>query len=351
MSHKEVINRDKRWEIITGDALTTLKKMPRAIFQTSITSPPYFNLRDYETEDQIGTEESPTEYIDRIVTIYKEVKRVLRRDGTCWINIGDKYASHQTYPNLHIKDKDLMGIPWELAKALRKDRWHIRQMIPWVKQNAVPEKASDRPNTSIEYIILLAKNKTYYFDMEGAKECLGIKRNWRNGDSLLFMDVPTERHFLEHPAIMPDELARIMLKTSLSEKGCCKKCHTPLKRKIKKTNIPGRTKFTKKSKYYSQTGPNSVTSLSSYIKGDGRTNTIVETLGWEPQCKCNFGKTTQLVLDPFSGAATTGSVALELGHSYIGIELYENYAKESIHRIEKQIAASKDLFNSTRFHT
>jgi DNA modification methylase len=345
MSYQEVINRKKKWAIVIGDALKTLKTMPKDIFQTSITSPPYFNLRDYETPNQIGTEKSPKEYIERIVEIYKEVKRTLRKDGTCWINIGDKYASHQTFPELYIKDKDLMGIPWELARALRKDRWHVRQMIPWVKQNAVPEKASDRPNTSIEYIIFLTKNKTYYFDMEGAKECLGIKRNWRNGDSLLFMDVPTERHFLKHPAMMPDELARIMLKSSLSQEGCCSKCYTPFKRKIKKIGIPGRTKFTEKSKYYSKTGPNSVTSLSSYVKGNGRTNTIVETLGWEPQCKCNANKTRQLVLDPFSGAATTGNVSLELGHGYIGIELYNDYAQESISRLRKKEESTKDIFS------
>jgi len=171
MDIEKIINNKKKWHIEISDSLSYLKTLPDSFAQTSISSPPYFNLRDYNIPNQIGMEDNPKEYIEKIVTIYKEIKRILRHDATCWINIGDKYSSHHTYNSLKIKDKDLIGIPWELAKALREDQWYIRQMIPWIKPNAVPENVNDRPNSSIEYIILLSKNKKYYFDMEGAKEC------------------------------------------------------------------------------------------------------------------------------------------------------------------------------------
>ncbi len=345
MSINKIINREKRWHIEVGDSLSVLKSLPNYFVQTSITSPPYFNLRDYHTNNQIGSEDNPKDYIEKIVTIYKEVKRVLRRDATCWINIADKYASHNTYKSLKIKDKDLIGIPWELARTLRKDRWYIRQMIPWVKSNSIPENVNDRPNTSIEYIILLSKNQKYYFDMESAKKCSGINRNWRNGDSLLFMDVQTQKSKSKHPATMPEELVQIMLRSSTSEKGCCKICNTPLKRIIKKKRIPPRKKFTEKSEYYSGISKNSTTSLSSYNPETKKCNTEIETICWEPTCKCNSNETTnQIILDPFSGSGTTGTMALDMRCNYIGIELSEEYAKESITRLEQK-GENKDIFN------
>lgn len=346
MSIKQIVNREKKWHIEIGDSLSILKSIPNSFVQVSITSPPYFNLRDYESKNEIGSESNPKDYIERIVTIYKEVKRILRRDSVCWINIGDKYAANNTYKNLKIKNRDLIGIPWELARTLRKDRWYIRQMIPWVKSNAVPENVNNRPNTSLEYVIMLSKNKKYYFDMEAAKQCSGINRNWRNGDSLLFMDVATKKSKYKHPATMPKELVQIMLKSSTSEKGCCKICHTPLKRIIKKISIPPRKKFTEKSKYYSGTSKNSTTSLGSYNPKTQTCNTKIETIGWEFVCKCDTKETTnQIILDPFSGSATTGSVALDLKHNYLGIELSKEYANESINRLRIKEEKINNIFN------
>lgn len=347
MSINQVINREKKWHIEVGDSLSVLQSIPNYSVQTSITSPPYFNLRDYHTPNQIGSENNPKDYIEKIVDIYKEVKRVLRRDATCWINIADKYASHKTYKSLKIKDKDLIGIPWELARTLRKDRWYIRQMIPWVKPNSVPENVNDRPNTSIEYIILLSKNQKYYFDMESVKKCSGINRNWRNGDSLLFMNVQTQRNSTKHPAVMPKELVQIMIKASTSKKGCCKICNAPIKRIIRKKRIPPRKKFTEKSEYYRGVSKNSITSLSSYNPETKKCNTKIETISWEPTCKCNSDKTTsQIIMDPFSGSGTTGIMALDMKHSYIGIELSKEYANESITRLkQKEEDINSDIFN------
>ncbi len=151
----KVINREKNWDVINGDSLKILKSLPNSFAQSSISSPPYFNLRDYKNSNQIGNEKNPKDYIENIVEIYKEIKRILRRDGTCWINIGDKYTTNTSYKDLKLKGKDLIGLPWELARTLRKDRWHLRQMIPWVKQNSLPENVNDKPNNSIKYTILI----------------------------------------------------------------------------------------------------------------------------------------------------------------------------------------------------
>ena len=335
------------WSILTGDSLSILKKLPKSSIQSVVTSPPYYQLRDYNSDNQIGQEISPQEYIDRIVDIFKEVKRVLRRDGSCWINIGEKYAVKDTYKSMDIKTTDLMLLPWRLADALQKDRWHIRQMIPWVKPNSLPEHVSCRPNNSLEYVILISKNRKFYFDMESAKSCMGIKRNWRNGDSLLFMDVPTERTTHNHPAPMPTKLAEVMIKASTSEKGCCKDCGTPLKRKIKTQSIGGdKTLKGKSQTYYGGTSKNSITSLSSNLSASQK-YTVVETLGWEKQCNCQTTNITkQTILDPFSGSGTTGIVSLSNGHKYIGIELNKDFAEESKKRLQEcENKMSEDIFN------
>lgn len=341
---------NNNWDIKQGDALSILKKIPDSFIQTSITSPPYYNLRNYKHDLQIGQESSPIKYIDRIVDIYKEIKRTLRDDGTCWINIGDKYVNQKDYKkylDINLKSSDLMGIPWRLAQRLQEDGWYVRQMIPWVKCNALPENVPNRPNNSIEYVILISKKQKYYFDMEGAKECLGVKRNWRNGDSLLFMDVPTERTKHSHTAPMPLELARTILMSSISHKGCCSKCKTPLKRKIKKEKIPGNKKFTGKSKeYYEAKSKNSYTGLNSNVSNKLK-HTQVKTIGWEMQCKCKDNSIDkQIVLDPFSGSGTTGIITLQKNQKYLGIELNTEYAEYSKKRLKKEeYSLSQDIFN------
>jgi len=342
-----VYDGQKKWAILTGDALSVLKTIPDNVLQTTITSPPYYQLRDYGNDQQIGQEQTPKEYIDKLVEIFREVRRCTREDGTCWINMGDKYTISQTKANkkLGLKHKDLMALPYELAIALRNDGWYLRQIYPWVKCNAIPENVNDRPNTSVESVIFLSKSDKYYFDMESAKECLGIKRNWRNGDGLLFLDVPTEPTDHAHFAVMPTELAKVIIKSSTSEKGCCSSCKTPLRRKIKKQGIPGKNDFNGKSTvYYETITKNSRTTLNSRVPNHMK-HTTVETLGWEHQCKCkNSTNGFQLVLDPFSGSATSGSVALSLGNGYIGIELNPEYADYSIKRLIKEFDQSEDIF-------
>ncbi len=175
-----------------GDALETLKQLPDESAHCCVTSPPYFGLRDYGVEGQIGLEQTPDEYIAKMVEVFQEVRRVLRSDGTCWINIGDSYANDSKWGGssggkhvsaLHgdsgigrrkrltgLKSKDLIGIPWMLAFALRSDGWYLRQDLVWSKPNPMPESVRDRCTKSHEYIFLLSKSARYFYDTDAIKE-------------------------------------------------------------------------------------------------------------------------------------------------------------------------------------
>lgn len=180
-----------------GDCLETLRQMPDGIAQTCVTSPPYFGLRDYKGgAAEIGKEKTPAEFVDALVAVFSEVRRVLKDDGTLWLNIGDSYASKPNGPvgaggqkgnaphvavrtaNARrssqippgLKHKDLIGIPWMLAFALRADGWYLRQEIIWAKPNPMPESVSDRCTKSHESIFLLSKSASYYCDMAAIRE-------------------------------------------------------------------------------------------------------------------------------------------------------------------------------------
>lgn len=152
---------------VVGDALTSLRGMADRSINCCVTSPPYFGLRDYGHAEQIGLESTPDEYIARMVEVFREVRRVLTDDGTLWINIGDSYASMGA-PG--IKTKDLIGIPWMLAFALRADGWYLRQEIIWHKPNPMPESVTDRCTKAHEQVFLLSKSPRYFYDSEAVKE-------------------------------------------------------------------------------------------------------------------------------------------------------------------------------------
>jgi len=191
-------------QVLHGNSLEVLKTIPTGTINACITSPPYWGLRDYGVEGQIGLEKTPEEYVSKMVEVFREVKRVLRDDGTLWLNLGDSYAgSWRNYAptgqggqrpknterwqrrayenkadwrpptsNKHegLKPKDLVGIPWMVAFALRADGWYLRSDIIWHKPNAIPESVKDRPTKAHEYIFLLSKSPRYYYDYEAIKE-------------------------------------------------------------------------------------------------------------------------------------------------------------------------------------
>lgn len=184
-------------QIILGDCIEQMRKQPAGIAQTCITSPPYWGLRDYGHEGQIGLEQTPEAYVVRMVEVFREVRRVLRDDGTLWLNLGDSYANNGARDSSKVggstgerirrgvkgtmdsrprdipegfKPKDLIGIPWRVAFALQADGWYLRQDIIWHKPNPMPESVTDRCTKAHEYIFLLSKSNKYYFDNEAIKE-------------------------------------------------------------------------------------------------------------------------------------------------------------------------------------
>jgi site-specific DNA-methyltransferase (adenine-specific) len=191
-------------QVHVGDCIKILQTLPECYFQTCVTSPPYFGLRDYQVDDQIGKEETPEAYVVKLVAVFSGVRRVLRDDGTIWLNLGDSYASGGNGPGsgkqltnvgaalpakrppLGFKAKDLLGIPWRVAFALQADGWYLRSAIVWHKPNPMPESVQDRPTSAYEMVFLLAKSEKYFYDADAVKENAltpNRKREKRNGES------------------------------------------------------------------------------------------------------------------------------------------------------------------------
>ena len=199
-------------KILQGSCLETLSSLEEKSVNTCVTSPPYWGLRDYGNGDQLGQEETPEKFVENLVDVFREVKRVLRDDGTVWLNLGDSYSSHKDCKSIpqslskgtnaekaHViekgksvsrdtkklksvglKNKDLIGIPWRVAFALQADGWYLRQDIIWHKPNPMPESVTDRCTKAHEYIFLLSKSPKYYYDSEAIKE--KVKQDWGTRD-------------------------------------------------------------------------------------------------------------------------------------------------------------------------
>lgn len=199
--------------IIESDAILALQKLPSESIQCIVTSPPYWGLRDYGIDGQIGLEENLQQYINKLVAVFAESKRILKNDGILWLNIGDGYTSgNRGYrapdkknparamsirPNTPegLKSKDLLGIPWRLALALQDDGWYLRSDIIWNKPNAMPESVKDRPTRSHEYIFMLTKREKYYYDYQAVKENGRNKRTVWNINTTPF----AKAHFATFP--------------------------------------------------------------------------------------------------------------------------------------------------------
>lgn len=264
-------------QVIQGDCLEVLKTLSDNSVDCCITSPPYYGLRDYGVDGQIGLEDTPKEYIQKLVEVFREVKRVLKKEGTLWLNIGDSYcgtgskgdykdpkysdgrngqAVSLTQKIEGYKQKDLIGIPWMLAFALREDGWYLRQDIVWAKPNPMPEPVQDRCTKSHEYIFLLSKSPKYYFDHEAIQEdsVSNVGNEWHPTEKRNKRDVwmiPVQPTKEAHFATYPEKLVEPCLLAGCPEGG--------------------------------------------------------------------------IVLDPFFGSGTTGRVATRFGRNYIGIELNPEY--------------------------
>jgi site-specific DNA-methyltransferase (cytosine-N4-specific) len=212
-------------QTLQGDSFQILPELPDEAAQCCVTSPPYWGLRDYQHDAQIGAEATPEIYVENLVRLFREVRRVLKPDGTLWLNVGDGYArnggtgSHG--PNAQVgntrkmiqkrnckvpecwglKDRDLMGLPWRVAFALQADGWLLRSKITWIKRTAMPESVKNRPTSATEEVFLFAKSPAYYYDSEGVREDSGanLRNYWILGPD------PSNNG---HPAAYPRELAK-----------------------------------------------------------------------------------------------------------------------------------------------
>ena len=301
--------------ILFGDCRQTLKEFDEKA-RMCVTSPPYYGLRDYGGEEsQIGQEQTPEEYIDEMVSVFRLVRDCLTDDGTLWLNIGDSYYNYrkdgcipkQTFSknrqDLPIttprrsnklqgyKDKDLIGIPWMLAFALRKDGWYLRQDIIWHKPNPMPESVRDRCTKSHEYIFLLSKNKNYYYDNEAIKE---PAKDWGTRDRT------NGKYHNEGTGLQPHS-------------GLTKSYPTKNKRSVWSV-----TKKPYKGAHFATFPPELI----------------------EPCVKAG-SQEGDIILDPFMGSGTTATVAKSLNRDYIGCELHEEYGTLIQKRIRDYVPLNK----------
>lgn len=222
-------------DIIEGDARQILQDMPDGHFDCVVTSPPYWGLRDYGSDGQIGAETTVNGYIENLVLLFREVKRTLSDDGTLWLNIGDSYTSGgRTWRDADaknkgramdyraptpdgLKPKDLIGVPWRLAFALQADGWYLRTDIIWNKPNCQPESVKDRPTRAHEYVFLFSKSEKYYYDWQAIMEPAVEARKKKNRRTV--WNVKTEPYPGSHFAVYPRELVRLCVAAGSRERG------------------------------------------------------------------------------------------------------------------------------------
>lgn len=322
------------FRILQGDWIEQLKSWPDNSIQCCVTSPPYWGLRDYGVDGQLGLEKTPEEYAEKIVVGFREVKRVLRDDGTLWLNLGDSYAGswgdsghrpertgtpgHQREKNsefinrnghptfnpptskkiLGLKPKDLCGIPWRVAFALQSDGWYLRQDIIWSKPNPMPESVTDRCTKSHEYIFLLTKSARYFYDAEAIKEIQAESSaeralygwNGRNDDGSNGARTGAGIRKMKESGM------------SMGEAGL----------------IPLDGMRNKRSVWSVTTKPYKEAHFATFPPEIPRI------------CIMAGSKPGDVVLDPFTGSGTTGQEALKLGRDFIGCELNQKYINDLI---------------------
>lgn len=280
---KEMVKLKPKLDTIhEGHCFKVLKTWKSRFIDCCVTSPPYWNQRDYESEGQIGQEKDPQDYIDKLVKIFHQVRRVLKDDGTLWLNLGDSYAKEEV---LGLKPKDLIGMPWRVALALQEDGWYLRCDIVWNKPNAMPDSTDDRPTRSHEYVFLFSKSAKYYYNYKAIRE-QSETGEW---------------------ASMPPIGG---------------KKHVGIEQGTYSGNTPSSDGFRNKRSVWSVTtnryeGAHFATYPIKLIK----------------PCILAGSRRDGIVLDPFIGSGTTGVAAKKYGRKYLGIDLNASYIKMAERRL------------------
>jgi DNA modification methylase len=374
-------------DIRLGDCLEVLRTIPDGSARMCVTSPPYYGLRNYGVDGQIGLEATPDAFVAKMVEVFREVRRVLADDGTCWLNLGDSYGAGlrttqvaQSVANGNMRDvpesgrvagfsKQLLGIPWRVAFALQADGWYLRSDIIWHKPNPMPESVRDRPTKAHEYVFLLSKQPRYYYDAEAVREEAeygrrhlpnGVARTGRKAtSSAIWRGAGDGREQVErnygatgqsydpsagrnartvwtitprpfkgaHFATFPAELAERCITAGSSERGKCPECGAAWVRVVENESH---------SRWRDRKDP---ARLNGYGRKDcgGSVESIkpptVTTIGWRPTCSHDLDPVPDVVLDPFAGAGTVGLVCQRLGRDHLGVELNPAYRRMAIDRI------------------
>ena len=306
--------------IILGDCIKGMKTLPDGCVHTCVTSPPYFGLRDYGNPDQIGLERTPKEYVTKMIEVFREVRRILRDDGTLWLNLGDSYAGYHgnskvpddqapsnksgyienmrssTVGMSGLKQKDLIGIPWRVAFALQEDGWYLRQDIIWHKPNPMPESVEDRCTKAHEYIFLLTKSPRYYYDHEVIKEPVASSTIDRLNQKNLENQVGS---------------SRVPGKTNGNMKA-----------------VGGTEKRNKRSVWTVNTKPFKGAHFATFPKD------LIEPC---VLAGCPVGG---VVFDPFTGSGTTAVVALNNQRNFVGTELNPDYVEIAETRIKDEVVST-----------
>lgn len=378
--------------IYCGDARELAEAVPDNSINCIVTSPPYWGLRDYGVPGQVGLEETPELYVENMVDMFRELRRGLRDDGTLWLNLGDSYIANrpggQPVPtntrNKHghygkmtipsgLKPKDLAGIPWRVALALQADGWYLRSDIIWSKKNCMPESCTDRPTKSHEYIFLLTKSATYWYDAEAVKEPVNpqsvARMNRGNSDhhknvngapgqvpftmnqprlnvkdggvpvpelsgrnKRTVWEVSTTPFPGAHFAVFPPKLIEPCILAGCPETVCAE-CGAPWVRVVKSKPSDSHQDGNHWQEGRFSTNHHGPSRPGSFSGGH------TQTLGFEPTCTCNAATVPGVVLDPFMGSGTTASVAKKFKRNWLGFELNESY----IELAEKRIAETQPM--------
>jgi DNA modification methylase len=374
------------------------------VVQCCACSPPYWSLRDYGCPGQIGLEPNLAGYVAALIAVGREVRRVLRDDGVWWLNLGDSYNGNppgnapgtgrassglagNTAENIEkrrvnlghkrlmstLKPKDLLGVPWAVAFALRDDGWYLRSDIIWSKPSPMPESVTDRPTRAHEYVFLLAKRERYYYDADAVREPMAAASAGRyaypfggpKSEALVEADrdgmgvrtrvvgnrdpgsgrnlrsvwtVASHAYPGAHFATWPPALVRPMIEAGSSAKGCCPACRAPYRRLVDKKRTatrPGTDSKLNGMNVSEMVGRGPASNVTGY-RDPRRHVTEVRTVGWGTGCTCSAGPPVPcLILDPFCGSGTTGAVATGLGRDFIGLDLSAEYLRLARHRIER----------------
>ena len=322
--------------IIKGDCLNVMAGLPAASVHCCVTSPPYWGLRDYGVDGQLGLEKTPDEYVAKMVAMFREVRRILRDDGTLWLNLGDSYAGHGAFSQSAtdkdirhatvgalldkaqrrvggvngLKPKDLVGIPWRVAFALQDDGWWLRQDIIWHKPNPMPESVRDRCTKAHEYVFLLTKSERYYYDSDAVSEALAETSIGRANRKQKLMDT-NGVGTLGKQIINGVDSSHAYAGLAIGRNG--------------KTgyNLESKTR-NRRSVWTISTKPFS-----------GAHFAVMPPDLVEP-CILAGCPTDGVVFDPFTGSGTVGAVALKHGRNFIGSELNPEYAEIARRRIDHE---------------